>query len=212
MLGCFDPIVRLHQRGFFPRGILDVGAHDGVFAGRLRMVWPGVRMMLFEANPAMGPKLAATGLPYRICLLGRADGEADFYVDKSNEESTGNSMFLEWSHHFEDPVVRRLPVRRLDDVVDDPGAYDFMKLDVQGAELEVLAGAPRTLEAVRCLFVEVSLHECNRGAPLFYDVHACLHGLGFRMVDAGELVVVGSRMLQMNALFERGPWETGSLF
>jgi hypothetical protein len=69
--------------------------------------------------------------------------------------------------------------------------------------LEVLAGAARTLKAVKYIFLEVSLYECNRNAPLFFEVHAHVAGLGFRMIDLCELTCVDNKLMQFNVLFER---------
>ena len=49
-----------------------------------------------------------------------------------------------------------------------------MKLDVQGYELEVLAGAPETLARTEVILSEVSLLEYNEGQPLMADVIAYL--------------------------------------
>ena len=199
----FNPIIRLHKRGYVPKGVLDIGAHQGMFTGNIHNAWPTAKKLMFEANPAMEPKLKRLGLPYKICLLGSKEGTVDYYVDKDNRESTGNSMFLEQSHHFANPIVEKLSMHRLDDVIGDSTAYDFMKLDVQGAELEVLAGATKTLESVKYLFLEISLYDCNKNAPLFFEVHTRVAALGFRMIDLCELTVVENKLLQFNVLFER---------
>ena len=47
------------------------------------------------------------------------------------------------------------------------GAPILLKLDVQGAELDVLAGASRVLEATEFVVMEVSFLEYNKGAPDF---------------------------------------------
>jgi FkbM family methyltransferase len=199
----FHPIVRLHRKGYTPKGILDIGAHKGMFAGNLHGAWPDAKALLFEANPAMEPALKKLGLPYRICLLGRENKMTDFFVDPQNPESTGNSIFIEQTEHFKDATTAKLPMHRLDDVIDDVSAYDFMKLDVQGAELEVLEGAPNTLKHLRFVFAEVTLRQYNKGAPLFYEVHHYMHEKGFQMVDLCELTVIDGALFQFNVLFER---------
>lgn len=61
--------------------------------------------------------------------------------------------------------------------------FDFMKLNVQGAELEILRGARETLE--RCLGVqcEVAFAPIYLGAPVFRDVDAFLDSAGFTFFD-----------------------------
>lgn len=58
---------------------------------------------------------------------------------------------------------------------------DFMKLDVQGAELDVLKGSESTLQTVRMLEVEVQFNPLYQGVPLFGDVDGFLRKRGFSL-------------------------------
>lgn len=77
-------------------------------------------------------------------------------------------------------VVSREPVQtvRLDDVPEAAGT-DYLKLDVQGAELMVLQGAVRTLRDVLVLHTEVEFIPMYRDQPLFAEVDAFLRSQGF---------------------------------
>ena len=44
------------------------------------------------------------------------------------------------------------------------GPIDAMKMDVQGAELDILKGAPKALESMRMLVAEVHLNKMYEGA------------------------------------------------
>jgi hypothetical protein len=82
--------------------------------------------------------------------------------------------------------------------------FDLLKIDVQGAELDVLRGGPATLQAIEVLFVELSLHACNRGAPRFAEVVAALAALGvhaFELLQLPRDRVVPQR--QTDAIFVR---------
>ena len=85
-------------------------------------------------------------------------------------------------------------------------APDLVKIDVQGAELEVLAGAGETLHAAGALIVEVSFVDYNRGGPLVAEVIAAIDRLGFRCVDLCE-VHRNTRnfVLQLDLLLVRPP-------
>jgi len=61
-----------------------------------------------------------------------------------------------------------------------PG-IDFMKLDVQEAELDVLQGAEKALQSVRMLEVEVEFNQIYHGAPLFGDIDRFLRQQGFSL-------------------------------
>ena len=60
---------------------------------------------------------------------------------------------------------------------------DFLKLDTQGYELEVLKGAGETLLASQTVFLEASLIPVNVGCPLIANVVAFMTDHGFNLYD-----------------------------
>lgn len=77
-------------------------------------------------------------------------------------------------------VVKEIPVqtRRLDDIA-EIGDVDFLKVDVQGAEVDVFSGASRTLRNVVAIHTEVQFVPLYRGVPLFSEVDIALRKHGF---------------------------------
>lgn len=70
---------------------------------------------------------------------------------------------------------------RLDEVIDEP--VHLLKLDVQGAELDVLRGAQRLLNTVLVIHAEVEFFPIYRGQPLFDAIFAFLIERGFELFD-----------------------------
>ena len=68
---------------------------------------------------------------------------------------------------------------RLDDVLggDKP---DFLKIDIQGAELDVFDGAPDALNSILVVQTEVEFLELYKNQPLFADVDTALRRAGFQ--------------------------------
>jgi hypothetical protein len=58
----------------------------------------------------------------------------------------------------------------------------FLKLDLQGAELDALLGAERTLAATRAIEIELSAVPLYEGQALLPDVLAFLYGCGFELI------------------------------
>lgn len=85
-------------------------------------------------------------------------------------------------------VVREVPIEthRLDDVPEAANA-DYLKIDVQGAELDVLRGAPRLLAEALVVHTEVEFVPLYRGQPLFADVDQALRGLGYGLFALDEI-------------------------
>lgn len=84
-----------------------------------------------------------------------------------------------------------MPTRRLDDIEEARGT-DFLKLDIQGAELMVLQNAQDMLRDVSLIQTEVSFLQLYEDQPLFADVDLFLReqGFVFHMFDG-----FGSRLL-----------------
>jgi hypothetical protein len=61
--------------------------------------------------------------------------------------------------------------------------FDVLKLDVQGAELDVLRGATKSLEHVFAIDIEVEFCELYKDQPLFDQVFAFLRKAGFEFID-----------------------------
>jgi hypothetical protein len=74
---------------------------------------------------------------------------------------------------------------RLDDLLDvrKVSGFNMIKLDVQGAELDVLRGGPRTLAAAEVILMETSSMNYNEGAPTFAEVIRFMDINGFTPVD-----------------------------
>lgn len=79
-----------------------------------------------------------------------------------------------------DASIRKatVPTHKLDDI-SDVGPIDFLKIDIQGAELMVLKNARRKLEECSIIQVEVSFVPLYKGAPTFGDIDSELRSQGF---------------------------------
>jgi hypothetical protein len=81
---------------------------------------------------------------------------------------------------------------------------DFLKLDVQGYELDVLKGGEHVLSQSEAVLLEASLVPTNAGAPLVSDVVRFMDERGFRLVDVcGEIRRRDGVLWQVDLLFLR---------
>jgi hypothetical protein len=98
-------------------------------------------------------------------------------------------------------------VARLDDLdVVRPADRVYLKIDVQGTELDVLQGATASLASVRLLEAELSTVTLYEGQPLIGEVIQHVQREGFDLIalerafrdrETGDV-------LQVNGLFRRG--------
>jgi FkbM family methyltransferase len=146
--------------------VYDIGGHEGVFTLFFaRAVGPRGRVIAFEPNPHSAARLlenialnAFTNVELHRIALGRVPSTATLAV---NPESTGRSR-LEQPERGQvgASVAERVEVEvdSLDRWISAKGLpqADFVKIDTEGFEHEVLSGARGTLERVRPqLFIEI---------------------------------------------------------
>src|SRR4051794_16909565 len=191
MWGSLQNLARI---GFRPGGIIDVGANVGAWATTISSVFANCRIHMIEAQRTLEPQLQAAGFSYSIALLGpESRPSVPFFLS-----GTGSSVMEEVTTFRKEEVS--LPMQRLDDlgpVHTLPGPL-LLKLDVQGFELEVLAGAPGTLDRTEVILSEVSLLPYNKGAPLMHEVIAYLAERDFLPYD----ICGGLRRSSDSALFQ----------
>jgi hypothetical protein len=84
------------------------------------------------------------------------------------------------------------------------GPY-LIKVDVQGAELQVLAGAQRTLQEAEAVILEVTLFGTMIGGPQVYDVVSQMKECGFVVYDicGFEYRPLDGALSQIDAVFVR---------
>jgi len=175
----------LADRGFQPGTVLDIGAFEGNWSKMAMEIWPEAEFTLIEANPDKAamlrrdPVLAATKVVEN--LLGPSDGaEVTFHVMES-----GSSVYEEHSDVERQSVT--LKQRTLDSIMKDQDGADFIKIDVQGYELEVLKGGQATLSNAEIVLIELSLIEINEGAPLLDEALGFMRAAGFVAYDLLEI-------------------------
>jgi FkbM family methyltransferase len=176
--------------------VVDVGAQnlaseDHVY-GALRAAGVPHRVIGFEPLADRLAERARSDADEALTLLPYAIGDgAEHTLHVNNDDATSslfplnaalNRDFERLSHLA---TVRRETVRtrRLDDVLPADEAVDFLKLDIQGAELLALRGAERTLTRTAVVHCEVEFSPLYRGQPLFPEVQGHLNARGFALVD-----------------------------
>lgn len=177
------PPARVRLYGFEPdesevEGLNAQAVEEGLdyrfFAGAL---WGKVADITFFENKSPG---GSSCFPQNTDLTHRwkFQNQQDFFLSKDIFYPTGTS---EWS------------TTTLDDWSSAVGGVDgdFMKLNVQSAELEILNGGKNVLKHLSGLMVEMSFVESYKARPFFSDIDTHLRDQGFRFFDLIGLHYMG---------------------
>lgn len=172
-----------------PKVIYDIGASTLHWTNEAKQVWPDSKIICFEAMEACEFLYKESNVAYTIATLGDCEREVEFYENyllpsgnsyyRENEEvNPGASMF------FNDSNKKIKKLVTLDDVVDKNNYPfpDLIKIDVQGAEMDVLKGAQNVLKNCKHLILELQHVQYNKGAPLHTEMLDYCKFIGFDLV------------------------------
>lgn len=172
-----------------PKSVADVGANKADFHNHARLNWLDSHFCLIEANPDCLPFLQATGAEYHIQVLSDKPKDVQFFSRKGSKADTGDSYYRENTEFYSDEnlVTRTFHATTLD-LLFPNRVFDLIKLDVQGAELDILKGGPVIVSKAKALLLEVPLEEYNIGAPTKEEIEEYISGLGFsKQYELGDI-------------------------
>lgn len=176
----------LKQRGFNPSTTVDVGAYHGEWTKMFKKIFPSTKVLMVEAQSEKTPRLKevcewfSEEVFCETALLGAKAGQEVEFI----QMETGSSVFEESSPYARKRLQKTLTT--LDNLLEsykDFKKIDFLKLDVQGYELEVLKGATALLKHTDFVLMETSLIPINHGCPLILEVMEFMDSRGFRTMD-----------------------------
>jgi FkbM family methyltransferase len=174
--------------GFNPQSVIDVGAATGTFA--LYETFPEARHLLIEPleeNRAHLEKVVA-GLKNAEYIIAAATKETGTVTFNVHADFDGSSLYSECEDTDVNGVPRTVPAVMLDNLYEDRRLQGpvLIKIDVQGAELDVLRGASKLLDITEYVVLETSLFCFFVGGPQFYDVVSFMKERGFVVYDILE--------------------------
>jgi len=182
--------------------ILDVGANNGWWYLENRSNYPTAKFTLVEANPYNEKELLKLNVEYYIYCLSDSVKTIDFYTTEEALTSTGASYYKENTHHFSADKVKVLKLKTTTlDLLFPNEIFDIVKMDVQGAEVDIIKGGPKLISKASKVLLEVPIQgiEYNIGAPGRETYFKVMQDLGFNKYE----IVANINNLQEDRLFTR---------
>jgi FkbM family methyltransferase len=199
--------------------VLDVGANSGQFATECRAGGYRGEILSFEPSATAHAALlraSASDPLWNVAprmALGASSGEIEINIAAN---SFSSSILPMLDTHLaaapESSYIEKEKVQlcRLDDALPDIGSGRriFLKLDVQGYESQVLAGAPQLLSRVLAVQLEMSLTPLYEGELLMLDMCSNMLRHNFELWDLspGFRDSATGRLLQIDGIFTRPPF------
>lgn len=184
---------------------VDVGAKDGsrLFHQLNKNIYyigfePNKKEHLKLLNTKKGYYSKETFLPY---ALDSKDGERLFHLARNSsfssflklDETVFNQHYglmhagHEWKAGFDIIESQKVKTSSLKQVATDLdlSQIDFLKLDTQGTELDILKGGENLLyqQKIGIIFCEVEMIRIYKNQPIFYEIQEYLDQFGYTIVD-----------------------------
>ena len=177
--------------------VLDIGAHQGLWTKKFKEHYPDSKVLMIEANEEHIDSLIRVG-PYVTALVGKENKEVDYYVCEDKKNTYGNGMYKE-NTNVPFQCVKKKCVT-LDFLLPDQ-KFDLIKIDVQGAELDIIQGSPTIIHHAKYLWLELQPHNYNIGAPSAGKVIGYLNQIGFEIATFDEINIGDGVIMGMDVLF-----------
>lgn len=194
--------------------VVDIGANRGQFALVARQCFADARIVSFEplAGPAALYRAVFAGDDRARLVeaaIGSASGEATIHVSARDDSSSLLPIAARQNALFPGTAeagTSIIQVTRLSDAlpVGEIAAPALLKLDVQGFELQALAGCEDMLDRFDCVYAECSFMELYAGQSLADAVIAWLRERGLRLAGVYNMAYDSHGVaVQADFLFRR---------
>lgn len=171
------------------KGVVHIGAHYGeeiqeyVDNGIQKIIVFEPLSKNFEVLSDRLQDVNADIQGYQVAL-GSQQGTATMYLSSNEAQSSSILKPKEHLEHHPDVTfdgTEEVEVSLLDNY--DLGESNFINMDVQGYELEVLKGGKETLNNVDYVYCEVNRGEMYENNAMINDIDEYLGGYGFERVE-----------------------------
>jgi hypothetical protein len=182
-----DYLFRLkYWNNFTPKVIYDIGSNYLSWYKLASNVWRDSKIYCIDACSEFANTYPRYNIDYAIELLSDRKEEIEFW---ENPMCPGLCTMYPVNENYDDARVfhnqyLRKTIRQtktLDELVKEKGWMkpDLIKIDVQGAEVNILKGSSLVLEGCNHLILEVQNKEFSTGAPMLEDVKQFMNSIGF---------------------------------
>jgi FkbM family methyltransferase len=174
-------------------GVLHIGAHNCEelpFYNDIMKI-PSENIIWIDALKDKVDKAKVRNIPnvYQAVITDKDNEIVKFHVSNNVQSSSVLDFGTHAKNHKSVKFVRDIELKTttvdtfFENIQIDSQKYDFWNFDIQGAEMLALIGAKKSLQYVKCLYLEVNTEEVYKGCAILKDLDKFLEDIGFKRVE-----------------------------
>lgn len=167
-----------------PRGIIHIGAHH--LEEKTAYHNENVNEIIWvEGNPEIFDRIKSEGNVYNLIVSDVDDQEYDFKITNNGQSSSILELDKHKIHHPSVRVIKEIKLKstRMDTFLKkndvDVNKYNFLNLDIQGAELLALKGFGELLHAFDLIYTEINTTSIYKNCALVEEIDEYLNKFNF---------------------------------
>jgi FkbM family methyltransferase len=189
--------------GVSPKNVLDIGAYHGEWTIEFLSKFPQSNILMIEAQGSKMKRLEDISNKYENvkcyeALISSIDGETVTFFE---DETASFASF----QNIEKGVKKQ--TETVDTILNKIGfqSPDFIKIDIQGFELEALKGANASLSTAEFCLLECTVLNIGGAEPMLIDVLNFMNERNFQLYEISQIMrrPYDNAMYQLDVLFIR---------
>lgn len=181
--------------------IYDIGGYTGNWTKEMSNgILSNKEFIIFEGNPYHKESLSKLDKKVFIDVLSYKKGlEVEFY----DAPLSGESYYKEKTSYYKDHIPKKRITNTLDNIIEQNNLNlpDFIKIDTQGSELDILKGGVKTINNAKIVYTECPIIEYNLGAPNIQEYLNFFDYFGFYPMDILETHFMDNILVQIDIVF-----------
>lgn len=178
------------------KGVIHVGAHHGCEFPIYEEL--NIKNKIFFEPVRSNFEILSSNVGDKAILVNKALGNENKKIEINIETANGgqsNSILNPKLHLYQYPHIQfnqkeEVDMVRLDDYLSDYLNYNFLNIDVQGYELEVLKGSKNILNSIDYIMTEINKDEVYENCAQIKDLEAFLSPYGFELVEENWMGII----------------------
>jgi len=196
-------------------GVMHIGAHFGQEINLYEKC--NIKNIIFFEPVPTTFKILNNNIGSKAILvntaLGNIEGEIEMFIETANEGQSSSILEPEL-HLLQHPNITfpekvKVPITKLDTFISQKDNFNFINIDVQGYELEVLKGGANFLNHIDYIISEVNRADLYKKCARVEQIDEFLEKYGFKRVETdwagytwGDALYIKEKTLPVNRVNE----------